>query len=66
MFTKKGVCGRHLEGISIASEYPYPNPKPNPLQSLSGTLLAEIDFQTNVKNKINKMIGISYSNSSQS
>ena len=44
MFTKKRVCGRHLEGISIASEYHNPNPNPNPIQGNLGTLTAKIDF----------------------
>jgi hypothetical protein len=66
MFTKKRVSGGYPQGISIAYEYPYPNPIPNPIQGILGALRAEIDFSTNLKDKMQSMIGISYSNSNQS
>jgi len=41
-----------LEGISIASEYPNPNPIPNPIQGTLGTLTAKIDFSGKWKDKM--------------
>ena len=42
-------------GVLMDCERQYPNPKPDHIQGILEALLAEIDFYSNVKNKIQKM-----------
>jgi len=53
-------------GVSMDRESGSPSPKPNRIQGILEALQAEIDFGEKWKDKMQKMIGISYSNSRQS